>query len=639
MPIYSIAGPEGKTYRIEGPEGATRDQVVKAIKARMQVEEDVARQERMRQPISPPQGESGFFENVATGFGAGAVNMGELTSLGAAALLEEDTELAAREKIQSAANYLRPEGGDPESIAYQLSSGLGSIAGLAAPAVAAAYAGAPALAVTAGTGLLAMGAGAGEASERAREAGVSEDVRNTATLKGAAVGTLDVLPISRAVKALKVPLLTNLVDKLGPKSVERLRDRVYNASVTGGLEGAQEAASNILQNLIEQGYNPEQELTEGAAHEGAIGAGSGAILQAMVDLFAKKSRGRTPPAGEAAPENVDGELGDTQLGMFDDVDVDLEALEKLATQRNVTQAEAEEATTAEQVALEELQDIPIQSDMFLDEEGRATEGQLELLDTSTVQQEGIVTPPEDTALPDIGGPQQLDLVSEIDTLETNELEGMLEADRVAAKEVEQAKIQQDTAALDNKRALEQAQDTEQKRRDVLLSVVEESRAQDHNIVTKDFQTALAATGFRNTTPTETELATIKRSTDVRNAQAPVVKPAVTAIPEQDLGTTAMEAVIPERKTTVEPHQPTLEGVQGKKAGKKQYGQRLPATSTDSVISAPITEEQLDTAKIPKAAPVRKRVLGKDMDNVEDAAYVKAQLTEFANNPKVSGEVK
>jgi hypothetical protein len=90
--------------------------------------------------------DSGFFEDIASGFGAGAVGMAE--SVGTAALLEEEEELKAREKIQSIAESLRPEGGDPESITYKLSSGIGSIAGMALPAAAAAYA-APAAATTA----------------------------------------------------------------------------------------------------------------------------------------------------------------------------------------------------------------------------------------------------------------------------------------------------------------------------------------------------------------------------------------------------------------------------------------------------------------------------------------------------------
>ena len=67
--------------------------------------------------------ESGFIENVLSGFGAGAVGTGEMASLGAAALLEEEDELAAREKIKAVAKSLRPEGGDkdlPPPLLYPL---------------------------------------------------------------------------------------------------------------------------------------------------------------------------------------------------------------------------------------------------------------------------------------------------------------------------------------------------------------------------------------------------------------------------------------------------------------------------------------------------------------------------------------
>ena len=244
--------------------------------------------------------ESGFLENIATGFGAGAVGMGEAASLGAAALLEEESELAVREKIKATADYLRPEGGDPDSIAYKLASGIGSIAGIAAPAAAAAFA-APASAVTAAglgvAGALGVGAGAGEASERARAAGATEEERGSATLRGAAIGSLDVLPIGRIIK---IPGVTDLMEKLGGDAVG-LINRFRKMAVTGTAEGVQEASTAILQNLNERGYNAEAELVNaGVVEEGAIGAGSGAILQGFVDLFVKGKSAKAvdPTAGE-----------------------------------------------------------------------------------------------------------------------------------------------------------------------------------------------------------------------------------------------------------------------------------------------------------------------------------------------------
>ena len=66
---------------------------------------------------------------------------------------------------------------------------------------------------------------------------------------------------------------------------------------TGVGEGIQEAAAGILQNLNERGYNVERELIDaGVLEEGAIGAGSGAILQGIVELFTRgKPRGAPEP--------------------------------------------------------------------------------------------------------------------------------------------------------------------------------------------------------------------------------------------------------------------------------------------------------------------------------------------------------
>ena len=156
-------------------------------------------EEAVQAPRYRPREESGLLTNIATGLGSGFVGTGELASLGAATLLDEEAELAARQRIQDVAGALRPEGGDPDSIAYKLASGLGSIAGIAAPAFLAAAA--PVSAPVAGAlGLggaaaLGVGAGAGEASERARAAGATEEERSAASLRGAAIGSLEVTPL------------------------------------------------------------------------------------------------------------------------------------------------------------------------------------------------------------------------------------------------------------------------------------------------------------------------------------------------------------------------------------------------------------------------------------------------------------
>ena len=230
--------------------------------------------------------ETGVFEDLTSGFGAGAVNVGEMASLGAVAILDEEAELAAREKIKAAADYIRPEGGDPESFSYGLGQAFGSIAGIAAPAAIAGVAGAPTLAATGIAGLLGVGASAGEASERARESGATEEERGAATLRGAPIGLLEILPIARFVKSVDLPLLNKLVDKLGPEKVETIGEKIYSAGITGGYEGAQEIASEALQNLNQKEYDATVETFAGAEEAFTYGSIAGGLL----DLFLGGSR-------------------------------------------------------------------------------------------------------------------------------------------------------------------------------------------------------------------------------------------------------------------------------------------------------------------------------------------------------------
>ena len=226
--------------------------------------------------------DSGFFENIASGFGAGAVGVGEMASLGAVTALEEEAELKAREKIQSVASSLRPEGGDPDSYAYKIAQGFGSVAGLAVPAAAAVYAGAPTLVATGIAGALGVGAASGEASERARAAGATEEERSSAVLRAAPIGLLEVLPLGRFIKAIDVPVLTDLANKIGPDVVETLGQKVQSAFVSGGFEAAQEAASGVLQNLNEQQYNAAAETFGGVGEEATIGGIVGATLDLLL---------------------------------------------------------------------------------------------------------------------------------------------------------------------------------------------------------------------------------------------------------------------------------------------------------------------------------------------------------------------
>ena len=310
-----------------------------------------------------PERETGIFEDITSGFGAGVVGVGEMAALGLAAPLEEESELAARDKIQSIAESFRPEGGDPDSISYKLSSALGSIAGLAAVPAAAALT--PiGTAGALGLGALAAGAaGTGEASERARAAGATEEERGDAALRGAFIGLLDVIPIARVLPTSKLPELAKLVDKIPPEKVETIGERIYSASITGGAEAAQEAASNVLQNLNEQEYNAAAETFGGTAEEAALGGGAGAILQGFVDLFApRRAKGPDPvtpvPAKEApiTEADVDADVDAAVAEVTDetlDADATLDDETELTEEQVAARGEAEKEKLAARIEADE----------------------------------------------------------------------------------------------------------------------------------------------------------------------------------------------------------------------------------------------------------------------------------------------
>ena len=134
MPLYGIQGPDGRTYEIEGPAGLPESRLLRLSKLNFDktvglpsikelVDAEVAAAMAVGQ--SSPK-DAGFFENII-----------QVLVLDLSVLVRwlrsvqhhywKKSELAAREKIKSITDSLRPEGGDPDDISYLVSSGLGSL--------------------------------------------------------------------------------------------------------------------------------------------------------------------------------------------------------------------------------------------------------------------------------------------------------------------------------------------------------------------------------------------------------------------------------------------------------------------------------------------------------------------------------
>ena len=378
MALRTVFLRDGTSETVDVPPGATKQDIVDILNARRATSRSVSSaptsfadrrrkaeqdylqaQQNIAQLYTAPKEESGILSNLTSGFGAGVVGTGEIASLGLASLLEEEEELAARDKIKSFFGDLTPEGGDQDSISYGLGQALGSIAGIAAPVAAvgaAPIAGAGIAAV--GTGLtLAGAAGAGEASERAREEGATEEERNEATLLGTLVGFTELVPIARFVKMADLPALNKLVDKFGPETIEGLGDRVRRAVGTAGVEGGQEVAAEFFQNAIERGYNIDQDLAEGLAPAAGYGAGAGAIVQGVVDLFTRGRRigDRPPPevAEDVEPTLPADALPGRQGDLFEEVSGPRERPEDLTVGEYIASKEA--AVSPDQLPLPGLE--------------------------------------------------------------------------------------------------------------------------------------------------------------------------------------------------------------------------------------------------------------------------------------------
>ena len=327
MPTYEIYKKDGTPVRVEGPEGATTAQLVDLYARSKRApapeptsieERQASRRERLKRlgELSP----STFTDQVgevSKGILGGAANLIESAATGAATLLPEKQELAVRGGIQSLGggiqDFLAPDanigtgaGMISSNVPRKFSEALGSFAGIlgtaAIPVVGLPLAGA-----------LAVSAGAGEASERAREGGATQEERNLASLKGAGVGFTELAPIERVRRIIKA---------LPDGAAKTFKGKLANVGFATSLEGAQEALASALQNKIEQGYNPEQELLEGVGEAGRYGGGVGGFVESLIQFVGPKVRGgattttTTPDATDQIQDLDQGELfgADVNLG-------------------------------------------------------------------------------------------------------------------------------------------------------------------------------------------------------------------------------------------------------------------------------------------------------------------------------------
>lgn len=272
---YTVALPDGRT--VEFPDDLPKDKAAAVI--RQQFPE-----------LGAP--ETTAFGQVKEGFKGilpGAVGLLESAATGASALLPEDMEKSAREKIKSVATAAKEPFAAGAGYEDTVGRKLGEAVGSTLPFLAAGPLGLAGRAAAVGLG---VGAGAGEARTRAETDGATGDQRGTATALGMIPGALEAFAPIRILS--RIPTASKAA---GVEAVKR-------ALVAGGEEAAQEAASGFAQNLIAKGiYKPEQALVEGLGEQAAYGGATGAIVQGLLDLaLGRRARGAKTTPTETPPE-------------------------------------------------------------------------------------------------------------------------------------------------------------------------------------------------------------------------------------------------------------------------------------------------------------------------------------------------
>tara|TARA_B110000503_G_scaffold19063_1_gene28351 strand:- start:39 stop:6650 length:6612 start_codon:yes stop_codon:yes gene_type:complete len=620
-------------------------------------EEDRVMAERRAARQQAPEEETTFGGNVleaAKGVIPGAVGLLETAGTGIASMFDEDTEKAARESIKNIAGIAKKPfeaaPGYEDSVGRNIGQGLGSLAAVAPLA----FLGPAGIVGGIGVGLAA---GAGEAREAAEAKGATAEERGTATGLGTIPGAFDTI-IDMTIAAFP-----------GGRAIGFIK----RALLSGGIEGATEAAQQVAQNAIAKGvYDPSQELIEGSGEQGAYGAGVGTIASLLLDM-AIPGRRRGPSGADekpAAPEAETLGLGYTTepftpVAMPDgsvintraDYEQYVAAQDKNVRDRNndrrtsdpMAEMPADQrdlARRGKQAALEDTfaQDI---------EPGQVGLPGIERAGSVEVPGAGRVTGQAREEVTGVGEPAALtrdtqtrDMIDELETQQIEELQaGVSPAQLRAELETKQTdtkkarlKFESDLTETDARVKNAREKGTEEKRLALLLPIVD---APDVNIP-QLFARQLKRDGLipegteAILTPREKKL--IQRAYDLRLAETPVVEDVQVGDTQTD--NAGLEAAIPEKDTQREPVQMGLPGTAKPKGTKPQAFSEDEIVAQDEIaFDTVLTPEVLDKTGLPKQSGFYKQLLNMDMSDPTQQPIVANIFGRVRENPNVKPTTK
>jgi len=568
-------------------------------------------------------------EEGLKGIGGGAAGLLESAALGAITPLGEETEAYLRGGIQSvgdaAQSLFEADKGSEDLVGRKFGEGLGSYAGIVGASLINPFLG----------GALAVGAGAGEASERARTGEATEGERGTASLLGAVVGLSELASPVRFAKKLKM-----FKKALGPEKADKVIDSVRRIATEAGVEGSQEFAAGVAQNLIEQNiYNPEQGTFEGGGEAFGYGAGVGGFVQSILEI-AVRTRG-------GSNINDPLQIADTKL-LEDQRQKQLEDQRKpiiAGDERTVESgptiplggtidqkadaASIQSDRESEGIAALDRGDTKVfeQPDLFPKDAKVAREvGGIRQLGVQPVNQikedrqkdqqdtqkfialarenlnsEGNKNPTElevSVKARDLQSAEMSRLEAQKDPNQTDTFEDLIastqQQDRTQ-KQIEESETETIAGQLDT----QQRKTTETKRTAILQDVIENNVVDD--TLPNNFSKALTNAGIGNTTPTAAELNTINRAIDFDRAK----KPALEEIEAKQYqvgmdGKRLPRTEIPSLGKEVKPKAVLPQKIEG-----------LSATAIEDVAPAPVAEpvDKITTEETP-ANPVLERAYQK-----------------------------
>jgi hypothetical protein len=640
----------------------------------------------------------GYVPETLKAIGAGGAGMVESALTGAAFLLPEEAEQAARRKIAEV-------GGDVQEFfapdeAYEgtyldLMRGVGSTL----PFLAAGFAGIPGAIAGVGMG---VGAGAGEAAQRAEAAGATEEQISRAAGYGMIPGALEMVAptriIGRARRALG-PNTGEIADALNNSFRSRLarmsQGKLGSVTKAAMEEAAQEASSEVLQNLISQGvYDPNTGTFEGVGESAKIGGGVGAILSLFTDIIipgGRRAATRATPTEEAPTEPA--EEPSIEGGLFGGQAVasvlDADTLEELGLDLDKSTAnrlfgldlaDPEQRAEAETILTNYVENPLVQNNKP-EVVSRIRQRILSPLaaDLTPTEEPPLeerirVRPPAEVQpdLIDIAEEEQIqELLDEDELAQMQAEEDAQLAEREAAEaEIAAAQQEMELSEADRRVAERRQQESVEKRRQVLLPIIERQDIDGVENLRRAFSAELGRQGFTNTEPTQDELTLINRAADVREAldiqemeQAgeEALREVVRA-EDQAASRAELEALIPERREAPATAEPTEQELQrAEKArlnrermdsiGRGTEGQlEFPAIEREEKAAARLAEPTTveEAPKVQKAdkrffdrlgvapqAPIRKAVRGMDVTSEQ----VRTALSNLGRNRNVAEQTK